>query len=173
MAENKRSFDWLSLIIGILSLVVGYGVIKNPGASFIAVVYLVGIFAIVRGLYQLWWKNQIEELTGQKATALVWMGIINIIIGIIFLAKPDVGSVAISFLFALWFIMEGFMELFTSNFFRQISKGYYWLIIILAIINIIIGIALLFNPMLSAPTIVVLVSAYFFIFGIMQIIEAF
>ncbi|MCT6891048.1 MAG: DUF308 domain-containing protein, partial [Lactobacillus sp.] len=56
---------------------------------------------------------------------------------------------------------------------RRISNFFFWLNLILNILGLLIAISLMFNPALSALTLIWLVSFWLLIFGINQIIAAF
>ena len=101
------------------------------------------------------------------------MGILDIILGLIFIFKIAVGASFIAVIFAVWFIFDAITQLATANFFKRLDKGYYWVIVILSILSLILGIMLLFNPMLSALTIVWIISIYLITIGILKIIQAF
>jgi uncharacterized membrane protein HdeD (DUF308 family) len=79
----------------------------------------------------------------------------------------------IAVIFALWFIISSANELTIAGFFHQLNVGYYWLLFILDILGLIIGVVLLFSPMLSAITMVWLISFYLIVIGIVKIIQAF
>lgn len=99
--------------------------------------------------------------------------IIDIIAGLIVLFRPGVGIVFIAIMFAIWFIFDSAIDIATAGVFKQFSRGYSVWLIILSILGIILGIILLFSPMLSAMTIVWLLSAYLLTFGIIKVIQAF
>ncbi|KRM75668.1 hypothetical protein FC35_GL000748 [Limosilactobacillus coleohominis DSM 14060] len=60
-----------------------------------------------------------------------------------------------------------------SNFYRQFGKGYYWLLVVLNVIGVIVGVILLFNPALSAITLVWLIAAALILLGVIAIVAAF
>ena len=75
--------------------------------------------------------------------------------------------------FAIWFIIDSFLQIKAAKFFRTFHRGYSTWLVILGVISIILGIILLFSPVLSALTIVWLVSVMLIVFGIMHIVQAF
>lgn len=107
----------------------------------------------------------------------IWLalsyGYFRYYLGLIFIFKIAVGASFIAVIFAVWFIFDAITQLATANFFKRLDKGYYWVIVILSILSLIMGIMLLFNPMLSALTIVWIISIYLITIGILKIIQAF
>ena len=65
------------------------------------------------------------------------------------------------------------LEIKAAGLFKAFHRGYATWLVILGVISIILGIILLFSPMLSAMTIVWLVSTMLMVFGIMHVIQAF
>ncbi|NUF25423.1 HdeD family acid-resistance protein [Bombilactobacillus mellis] len=171
---RERHFDVFSLIIGIFSLFVGYEIMKHPASGLITIVLLLGIFSLVRGIYQCWLAYRIHQLMVQSHVGfLVFSAIVDILLGIIFLFNLPLGLTTLIYILAFWFIIDGIAEITLVPFYRLFGRGYYWLIIILAILSIIAGIILLFRPFLGGVLIVSLAAVYFFMAGILEIIEAF
>lgn len=106
-------------------------------------------------------------------TGLTVLGVIEIIIGIVLLLNLWLGVLAIPFIFAIWIITDSIGALFLSSAFRGVSNAMFWFILILAIIGLIIGVVLLFNPVGGLFTVAFLVGMYFMIAGITSIVEAF
>ena len=167
-SENKRNFDVFSLVIGILLIFLGGYSLYRPDTTLAFISIMMGMIAIIKGIYELWFRRGISFWLGEKSGWLLVMGILDIILGLIFIFKIAVGASFIAVIFAVWFIFDAI-----TNFFKRLDKGYYWVIVILSILSLILGIMLLFNPMLSALTIVWIISIYLITIGILKIIQAF
>ncbi|MBB1080042.1 DUF308 domain-containing protein [Limosilactobacillus sp. STM2_1] len=171
--ETKKGFDWFSLIVGILFLIAGIASFNRPDRTLRFLAIVAGVAFIFRGIYELWFRQRISQLLQEASGWLIFSAILDIILGIIFLFQPSFGVLFIAIIFAIWFILDSITELLSAKFFKEFHRGYYWFIIILAIISLILGIILLFSPLLSAITVVWLVSTFLIVFGIMKIIQAF
>lgn len=171
--ENKKRFDWFSLIIGILFVVAGIYSFIRPDKTLHLLSIIVGIIFLLRGIYQLWFRQRISQLLNEKSGWLIFTAILDIILGIIFLFQPGFGVLFIAIIFAIWFILDSAGELASAKFFKAFHRGYYWFIIILAIISLLLGVILLFSPLLSAMTVVWLISTFLIVFGVMKFIQAF
>ena len=68
MFEEKRSFNWMSLLIGILFVLVSLVTFQNPGTSLVAIVIYFAVTAIVNGIYSLFVRSKIKEFTGYRST---------------------------------------------------------------------------------------------------------
>ncbi|KRN29038.1 hypothetical protein IV38_GL001254 [Lactobacillus selangorensis] len=170
---KTKGFDWFSLIVGILSLCAAWVVFTRPLASLVTLAYLFGGFALIKGIYELWFRNTVKNTVGANGTWLLIIAIIDIILGVYLLFHIGVTTAILPYVFAVWFIADSIVELATAGIYRQFSKGYYWFIVILNILAVICGISLLFNPMMSAGVLIYLAGFYFIFFGIAFITEAF
>jgi uncharacterized membrane protein HdeD (DUF308 family) len=174
MDENsKRGIDWSSLILGILFVLTALVSFQDPAGNLIAIVMVFAIFAIIKGVFEIFVRNRWKELTGYKAYAPLVLGVIDIIIGLYFLFNLGIGVAALPFIFAIWFILDSLFGLFALDLARSVSTGYFWFTAIINVLGIILGIALLFHPLTSALTLSFLVGFYFMLYGITHIVYAF
>lgn len=139
--------------------------------KFVSIIF--GIGAILKGIYEIWLRQTVTNLLNHRSVWLLVMAILDIILGLIFLFFHGIGVLTIAYIFAIWFIVDSIGQLQVANFYRQFGKGYYWLLIVLNILCIIIGVVLLFNPMLSAFTLVWLIATFLILIGITAIVAAF
>lgn len=171
--ETKKRFDWFSLIVGVLFLIAGFASINHPDKTLHFLAIVAGISFIFRGVYELWFHQRVNRIFNEKSGWLIFSAILDIILGVIFVFQPNFGVIFIAILFAIWFIIDSIFELMTAKFIKAFHRGYYWFIVILSIISLILGVILLFSPLLSAMTVVWLISAFLIIFGVMKIVQAF
>ncbi|EPH72678.1 hypothetical protein D929_01898 [Enterococcus faecalis 02-MB-P-10] len=174
MSQTKnRGIDWVSLLIGILFILTSLLSFQNPAGDLVGLVLVFASLAIVKGIYELYARYSIKKISGKKSYLLVVLGILDILIGVYLLFNLDVGLVALPIVFAIWFLIDSILNLFTLDFARAISTGYFWFTLIINILGIIVGIMLLFDPLTSALTLSFLVGVYFMMAGIISLIYAF
>ena len=171
--EQKRGFDWFSLVVGILFILTGLASFMHPDKTLHFLTILVAIAFILRGIYELWFRQFVNRALNESSGWIIFAAILDIILGIIVLVYPGLGVLYIAILFAIWFIIDSIMEIKAAGLFKAFHRGYATWLVILGVISIILGIILLFSPMLSAMTIVWLVSTMLMVFGIMHVIQAF
>lgn len=167
--ETKKGFDWFSLIVGVLFIIAGIASFTRPDKTLHFLAIVAGIAFIFRGIYELWFRQRIGRILGESSGWLIFSAILDII----FLFQPGFGVLFIAIIFAIWFILDSITELLSAKFFKEFHRGYYWFIVILAILSLVLGVILLFSPLLSAITVVWLVSTFLIVFGIMKLIQAF
>ena len=136
-SENKRNFDVFSLVIGILLIFLGGYSLYRPDTTLAFISIMIGIIAIIKGIYELWFRRGISFWLGEKSGWLLAMGILDIILGCIFIFKIAVGASFIAIIFAIWFIFDALTQLATANFFKRLNKGYYWIIVVLSILGLV------------------------------------
>lgn len=175
MINSERKFDWFSLVIGVLWIILGAAIINSPSTAISVIAVFVGIGALAKGIYTLWLRKAIQVLTGNEShmTLMVVSAVIDMVLGMIFLFRLHLGFGIIAYLFAFWFIFDSILQLIIDHFFKAISRSYFDLLIVLNIITLILGIILLFNPMLSIYTLIGVVAFYLFLIGITKILQAF
>ena len=93
MINSERKFDWLSLVIGILWVILGAAAINSPSTAISVIAVFVGIGALAKGIYTLWLRRAIQMLTdsNSKMTLLIVSSVVDIILGIIFLFRIHFG----------------------------------------------------------------------------------
>ncbi len=101
------------------------------------------------------------------------LGIFDLLIGVFLLFNTNAGLLALPYIFAIWFIVDSIMGLVGADIYKVNGSSYYWFILIVNIIGIIVGIMLLFNPIVSAFTLAFLVGFYLMMIGISLIAYAF
>lgn len=102
--ENRSAW---SLVRGILAIIVAVIAVFLPAAAAVAIVVVVGIWAIVLGVVQI-----ATSLAFKRVDAPLWWvplvtGILGIIIGILLLLNPAAGIISLLWLVALFLIIEG------------------------------------------------------------------
>jgi membrane protein HdeD len=108
--DKSMGTGLIELIFGILALVLGIGIIANPGlfAVFLGfIVFIVGFFLVIAGLMVLFTKADDQK----------WNGIITIIVGIIYIIIGNFVSnpIYLGMLIGLWLIIMGIMVFFQKD----------------------------------------------------------
>lgn len=106
MVEHKHW--WVQLIQGILAIIVGILVLSWPGMTALIILYLVAIWAIVSGVFELGlsmaasWESAMKYLAGT-------LGIVSLILGIVMFAFPLKSMVVIIWLIGIYALVVGIM----------------------------------------------------------------
>ena len=174
METIQHKFNWFSLVVGVILFVAGIVTFIHLGTTLEFISIIIGVTAVVKGLYELWFKHVLDTTTEEKTLGLFAMGIVDLVLGFLFIFKAATGAQVVAYIFALWFIFDAIVQLAASKQFnKNAGKAHYVWMIVLNVIALILGIALLFNPLLASIAIVWIVSIYLVVTGISQFISAF
>lgn len=173
MDEGRKSFHWSSFLLGVLFLLTALLSFRDVTGNLLAIVMVYAIFAIIKGVYEIFLRNQLKQLTGIKTYFPIIVGVIDLIVGIYLLFHLDIGISLLPYVFAIWFLLDSIFSLLTLDFARVVSNGFFWFSLIIDSLGIIVGIMLLFHPITSMLTVSFLVGFYFMMFGIVEIVYSF
>lgn len=100
----------LAAIIGVLSIIAGIVCLRRPGESLLAIVIVLGVFLVVEGVIR--FIRAISEL--EDRAAVMGLGILDVILGILILSLPGLSLVTLAVLFAISLILRGGFMVFVA-----------------------------------------------------------
>src|SRR5215472_3058650 len=110
MAASDGEQWWPLVLSGILGIGLGVVTFAKPGAVGLALVYVVGFWAIVTGLLEIVAAIRLRDVvSGEWLMAL--SGVLSIIFGVLVVAQPNSGALALVYLFGLYAILAGISEI--------------------------------------------------------------
>lgn len=164
---KSKGFGALGLVISILLIISGAITLTRPSTALASAAVIYGILAIVIGVMDIAVYVKLERRTGFGPVTSLVTGIISLIAGIMILLQPVAGVIALSWLFPIWFVCHCVSRLMNLGLTRVMcGKGYYYFSLIVNILGLIIGIMMLFNPLLSVLTMAYMVGFYLILLGI-------
>jgi len=112
---------WLLVIGGILGIVIGVYTAVSPQVTAVALVLLIGAFAIVRGVAEvgsaIWLRNVITN-----AWLYVLSGVVSIVFGTYLIVSPGDGAFAVLFVIGFYALFAGVTYLALGLRLRQVNK---------------------------------------------------
>ena len=112
---------YVYLLLGVISVLAGLFALVRPGATALALLWLIGIWAVVKGITEIVAAIQIrKEVEGEWAIAL--SGVVSVLFGVFVLARPGDGALAVVWLIAIYAFMHGILELVTGFKLRRLKK---------------------------------------------------
>jgi uncharacterized membrane protein HdeD (DUF308 family) len=93
----------LSALAGVLAMLAGLVCLRRPGESLLAVVIVLGIYLVVAGVVR--FVRSFSEL--EDRALLMGLAILDIILGILILALPQLSLVTLAVLFAISLLARG------------------------------------------------------------------
>ncbi|HEX3390469.1 MAG TPA: HdeD family acid-resistance protein [Streptosporangiaceae bacterium] len=165
-----RHWGWL-LGFGILSLAVGVIAVAWPGPTVIAIAVLFGIQLIVAGIFQFVNAFAASDESGGVRVLYAVLGLFAFIIGLYAVRHVLVSVVALALLLGIFWIVNGFSEIFNALAHRDTPhRGWTGFI---GVLSILAGIVVLVYPGISLVTLALVLGIWLIIYGVMEIAMAF
>jgi len=155
---------WLSLIIGLLFVGVGFMLMFTPVASYIALSIVFSIAMFVSGVFEISFavsnKDNLSSWGWYIAT-----GIIDIILGLYLMYIPEMSMMVLPFVVAFWLMFKGFSSMgYAFDLKRYGTNDWGWYLVF-GFLAIICAIGIMWQPLMGALSVVYIVSFAFIFFG--------
>ena len=144
-----KELKWNNIIASILMIVLGIVLLIFPSLSLSVITNMIGIAAIIGGLFSII-KYFTLDLKDSFYRNDFLFGIIILTLGILIMFKPAFFISLIPFILGIAIIFSGFVKLQDGIDAKRMGYDGSILYIILAIIDIIFGIVILFDPFSAA-----------------------
>lgn len=166
--EQKRAMPWwIPLIEGIALVIVGFLLFTNTAATIVVLAQVLAIYWLISGIMEI-----ISIFIDRSAWGLKLLGgIIGIWAGIVILSHPLAGTLALGLgiviILGIQALMLGIVNII------QAFRGAGWGIGLLGVVNVIFGLILLGNTLLSAALLPWVLGSFAIVGGIAAIVMAF
>ncbi|MFA6915225.1 MAG: DUF308 domain-containing protein [Parachlamydiales bacterium] len=128
ISQNRKLF----IFEGILFLLIGIAAIAVPGFFTLSIELVLGWLLIIGGAYQLF-----RSWSGRHQPGFIWsvfFALLNIVLGVLLLAKPIVGIISLTIILITYFIIAGLYQIFWST---QITRMHgWWLLLINGLLSL-------------------------------------
>ena len=94
------------LLLGLVSLAAGVIALAWPLPTALVLVLLIGTWAVISGLVEIFSSFRAGESAGARAMFLLG-GLVSIVFGLVLLARPDMGAVTLAVVFGLFNLIYG------------------------------------------------------------------
>ncbi|GAA1142107.1 hypothetical protein GCM10009630_45840 [Kribbella jejuensis] len=102
--DHRGSRLWL-IALGVIALIAGFFAIVHPGMTAATLTWILGIWLIIRGIFEL--SGAFFSQQPMPRWLLVLNGLLSILIGILFAANPGRGAVTIATLLGITALIWG------------------------------------------------------------------
>ena len=170
MEKNLKNFKWETILAALMYVIVGALLVIFPTAIAKSLCYTIAIIVIAIGVIKLISFLIKKEQDGFVRTGLV-SGIIFILIGVFIAVKSSVIISIIPFVLGILIAVSGFTKLQNVIQLKKLgenSKG----MLVMALINIVIGLCLAFNPFRAAKWMIVLIGICVLLTGLSDLFSA-
>lgn len=155
---------WLA-IAGILLIALGVYCITKPAATLFTTAWLIGLFTLFSGISKLMFTFKTQAFMPNSATRAL-SAILQIIIGIIFLANKFFVAFSLPVIFALWIIFECVIIAVNSFDYKRVGFPGWFVILLLGICGIVLGIFGLKNPDVTASALSTMIGIGVIVLGL-------
>jgi len=162
---------WMLLLRGVIAILFAIMCWTRPGISLAALMWVFAAYTLADGILSV-----VTAISGRKEHEFWWVlliqGIIGVGVGLMTFAAPGVTALIFLFYIAIWAMTKGVLEIVAAIRLRKEIEGE-WLLILGGLVSVLFGLALMAHPGAGALTMLWLVAAYAFIFGLILIVLAF
>lgn len=156
-------------ITGALMIALGIICICHPGATILSASVIIGIMTLASGISTVitWGRLKYFMPTGN----LLLSGILEILIGLIFLNNNMFLAAALPVIFACWILAEGVILAVRSFDFKRYNFKSWWALLILGIAAAVVGFFALKEPFdVAAPILTYCIGAAIILLGVVEIV---
>jgi uncharacterized membrane protein HdeD (DUF308 family) len=162
---------WAIALRGLVAMVFGIAAFVWPGITLWKLVALFGGYALINGIFAV-----IEafgrDVSRERWWALLFEGVVGILIGIVALTWPGMTAMGLLYLIAFWAIVTGVFEIITAVRLRHEIRGE-WIMALIAILSMAFGFLLVAFPAQGALSVILIIGAFAFALGALMIALAF
>ncbi|MCW5967002.1 MAG: HdeD family acid-resistance protein [Blastocatellales bacterium] len=113
---------WWFVLLGILGMIVGIFTFVYPGITAVALLYLIAVWALFRGVFEIATAIQLRKEINNE-WMLVIAGILSIIFGAALVANPAAGALAVVWIIGAYAFVFGLMMIVLAFRLRGLSRG--------------------------------------------------
>jgi len=161
---------WALALRGVVAILFAIIAFIKPGITAEVVILLFGAYAFVDGIFALLAALRAARRHGRSG-ALLFEGILNVVIAVVVFSLPGPALVALIYLIALWAIITGVALTAAGIALIRISGE--WLLVVGGLLSILLGIVLFVQPAAGVVALSWWLGAYALLFGIALLSAAF
>jgi uncharacterized membrane protein HdeD (DUF308 family) len=99
---------WGLVLFGLLGIAAGIFTLYLPWGTAVALLYMIGAWAIVRGIFEIVTAVQLRhEIANEWSMGLA--GLVSVVLGLMFIARPGAGALALIWLIGTYAIIAGIL----------------------------------------------------------------
>ena len=170
---KEESFGWESFLVSIFLFLASWLSFREPVSTIVSLGIVYGIIAIIRGFFSIRFYRTFRRLFDLHPWPIILIGIIELLFGFYLVFNPEINIAIFPIMFAVWILMDSMRSILFAFRLRKYRKSWFWSSITLGVLGMIIGIFLATNLHIAFLSLASLVTIYFFLAGIMRLIDAF
>src|SRR4029077_18500069 len=171
LIETLKRHWWVPVIRGIVAIVFGIIAFTHPGLAATTLVLFFGAWVLIDGIFR------VVSAIGHRASDPDWgwhlvIGLLGIIVGLLTFHAPGITALALVIYIAAWALMIGASEIAIAVKMRREIKGE-WFLILMGLASIVFAVLLLWNQIAGDAAVILLISWYAVVLGVLAIFFGF
>ena len=158
---------WLVALRGLLAILFGLIAFVWPGVTWLALILLFGVYAIVDGIFAMV-SGVIRSRYSSRWWVFLLEGLISLAAGVIVLLQPELAGLALVIVIAIWAVLTGILEIVAAIRLRREIRNE-WMLGFAGFLSIVLGILMLLQPAAGGLVITLMIGSYALIFGILLV----
>ena len=172
LIKNLVKNWWLLLIAGAVYILLGFLIWNHPGETLLLAAIYIGVALLFSGVSMV--ILSIGERDGLKNWGwYLATGLIDILLGAVFVFNPIASAVTLMLLVGIWFMFRGIIEFVNSFDLKSKGVSNWWLNLIGGIAIAGFGFIIISKPLAGSLAVVSLISFAFWIKGTILLVMAF
>ncbi|WP_050614190.1 HdeD family acid-resistance protein [Bacillus testis] len=160
---------FLVLLSGLAMICLGFWFVLNPPVSLVAITVFIGLLMIVSGIFHIilffYHRNQ-RKTSGW----LMADGLLTLLLGVVLVFDRVTGTLTLIYFFSFWVLFSGLLRLIAGFEAREFGFRSWGWIMGSGVIGMILGFIALFNPILTAIGMVIMIGSLFVVQGIYALV---
>lgn len=165
-----NSYRFLQITTGIIYLIMAIIAISYTRKTIIHSIQIMGVFSLLKGFFELTNQSEITMRINHKKYTPIIIGVIDTIIGVVFIFNKSLNLNSLITLFAIWFICDLIISFFMLDLAKKINIFYYYLSILINLFGFILVLLLILSEYILNISISSVIGNYFLLFGFTKII---
>jgi uncharacterized membrane protein HdeD (DUF308 family) len=161
---------WAFVLRGVVAVIFGLVAFFAPPVALLTLVFMFAFYAIADGIFSIIaaFHRRGEAAGREPWWALLILGVISLIAGVVAFLLPAAAAFALLYLIAGWAIATGIMSVIAAVRLRKQIEGE-WLLGLAGLLSVVFGILVALFPGAGALAVVLWIGAYAFVYGILLI----
>ena len=156
-----------TLVLGVVTAILGLVVTLRPSGSLTVIAVLIGILMILSGIFHL---VRVFDRAEQHRVWLGIAGLLYVVIGVVLIRHLHLTVALIGLIVGLTWIIQGLSALFGGVAASREGRGWW---IFFGIVSLIAGIVVVSAPVSSVTVLAVLMGIWFIVMGLFEVVAAF
>jgi len=163
IVSRRPRYWWVFMLQGVILLGMGIYMLFAPISGFAALGFLFGLAILLTGVFEL--LRVIRERDQGSRAWHLFIGVIDIILGIILVGNITASETILRIIVGLWFLFRGISLMSFSR-----LSGSDWVLTAAGVIVVLLALAIIFKPLFGAVTIDMLTAVALIATGLFDLV---